>query len=1201
MTPSTGLAGLDEALERHADFVRGLARRLVTDPGRADDLEQQTWMAMLRAQPTRGHGLRGWLATVTRRFAARMHREDSRRRSRETVAARPEQTESACDILQHEAAIRRVVDTVFGLDEPYRSTLVMRFYEDLTPQQIAERTGVPDATVRTRLKRGLDQVRRRLDRSGLEWRRALLPVAFGPLLPKAATAAGSMAAAATSVVPPGLGVLLMTKKTLTFTLVALCICVSAVVVFNLPDDAGGVPTTDFDSQTVVDPVANGERQDESTGKATPVDIDPFKERDGGEGRDSGRAAADAGLATVSGRVVDHSGAGVPNASVRIALSRTLRPAPGDIRSVQELASRTVTTDAEGRFEFDRVQVGVEADLRVRPQKLCDVHRATPIDRPGRMDLGDLVAAAGGSLAGSVHLPADVATGHARITAWPVADNRSTGPGVLILGGLRLSDGRTTRPVNDGTWRLDGLREGEWLVGIDVDGFGQHAPKRFRVKTGEITWDADLTVSAGRSIEGIVRAADGAPLAGVAVNLYPTKATDVRTAITDLDPPTQRTGADGRWRFRGLGEEPMRIRVSKTDYLPLERPDITPGGGEVELRMLRAGTIVGHVRPPEGIDAPEKFEVIPTRGSRDLGTRSTMRVLYGEDAAAATSLPDAPGLFAVLHVPADPVRLRVRADGFSEYEQKDVAVSPGSRHVLDVTLAAEVTIAGTVIDAHGAVVAGASVRVVPPAPAPEETDAGPGQRRMRRRIRIEEEVGGPGERRRTEPGWTAVSGADGKFSVRGLREGQFDVFARHGDHAESLRESVALSLGQPVVGLTLALRQAGAVAGRAFDANGGPASGVRVTVEQLDAPRGPSPVAPMLTDAEGRFAASGLVPGRYRATIVRGEPGSSVMIFRADSDPDPAGVKFVVKGGETAKIELREPKKATVAGIVREAGRGVPDVRVVLAPVGTPPGMAGAGVPTDDEGAFSIGDVLPGDYVLSVNPPGAARPVVRNVSVAVAPPVHEIIDLPSGTIEGRVVDKKTGKPIEGLVIGMVPTREDQGGRPRNRAIMVTVEDDGSGPRAKVRTMSAGGSSKPVTTDADGKYLIRFVAPDTYTVSASGKGYIAEKRESITVEERQAIKRIDLETEKGAAIIAIAERSGGEVPAALIGRLFRAGEPSALRTEAGPGDQPLRFDGLSPGRYRVELESPLGDGLKGVTELEVPAGVETKAKVKIKRSL
>jgi RNA polymerase sigma-70 factor (ECF subfamily) len=288
MTPSTGLAGLDEALERHADFVRGLARRLVTDPGRADDLEQQTWMAMLRAQPTRGHGLRGWLATVTRRFAARMHREDSRRRSRETVAARPEQTESACDILQHEAAIRRVVDTVFGLDEPYRSTLVMRFYEDLTPQQIAERTGVPDATVRTRLKRGLDQVRRRLDRSGLEWRRALLPVAFGPLLPKAATAAGSMAAAATSVVPPGLGVLLMTKKTLTFTLVALCICVSAVVVFNLPDDAGGVPTTDFDSQTVVDPVANGERQDESTGKATPVDIDPFKERDGGEGRDSGR-------------------------------------------------------------------------------------------------------------------------------------------------------------------------------------------------------------------------------------------------------------------------------------------------------------------------------------------------------------------------------------------------------------------------------------------------------------------------------------------------------------------------------------------------------------------------------------------------------------------------------------------------------------------------------------------------------------------------------------------------------------------------------------------------------------------------------------------------------------------------------------------------------------------------------------------------
>ena len=53
---------------------------------------------------------------------------------------------------------RRVVDAVAELDEPYRSTLILHFYDGLKPVEIARHLGIPDATVRVRLKRALEKV-----------------------------------------------------------------------------------------------------------------------------------------------------------------------------------------------------------------------------------------------------------------------------------------------------------------------------------------------------------------------------------------------------------------------------------------------------------------------------------------------------------------------------------------------------------------------------------------------------------------------------------------------------------------------------------------------------------------------------------------------------------------------------------------------------------------------------------------------------------------------------------------------------------------------------------------------------------------------------------------------------------------------------------------------------------------------------------
>ena len=53
---------------------------------------------------------------------------------------------------------------MLALDEPYRTVILMRYYEDLTPSQIAEHLGLPAATVRTRLRRGLERLRSMIPR-----------------------------------------------------------------------------------------------------------------------------------------------------------------------------------------------------------------------------------------------------------------------------------------------------------------------------------------------------------------------------------------------------------------------------------------------------------------------------------------------------------------------------------------------------------------------------------------------------------------------------------------------------------------------------------------------------------------------------------------------------------------------------------------------------------------------------------------------------------------------------------------------------------------------------------------------------------------------------------------------------------------------------------------------------------------------------
>lgn len=163
-TPSTSREQLTpELLASQAEWLRRLARRLVLDDEAAQELAQDTLAIALERPPRTGERLRGWLATVLRNRAAERARSAASRRAREERESRPEATPGADELVERVQLQRQIADHLLALPEATRTALVLRYYEDLPPREIAARTGVPVATVKSRLARGLASLRSTLD------------------------------------------------------------------------------------------------------------------------------------------------------------------------------------------------------------------------------------------------------------------------------------------------------------------------------------------------------------------------------------------------------------------------------------------------------------------------------------------------------------------------------------------------------------------------------------------------------------------------------------------------------------------------------------------------------------------------------------------------------------------------------------------------------------------------------------------------------------------------------------------------------------------------------------------------------------------------------------------------------------------------------------------------------------------------------
>ena len=152
------------ALLEQRRFLTALARALVRDLHAAEDLVQQTLLKAWERPPRDGRSLRSWLARVSRNLALRAGRQEQARSRREQLAVDARVVADPADVAMKVELLREVVDAFRRLPDHYRDVLFLRYYEDRTPTEIARELDLALETVKTRLRRGRERLRRSLER-----------------------------------------------------------------------------------------------------------------------------------------------------------------------------------------------------------------------------------------------------------------------------------------------------------------------------------------------------------------------------------------------------------------------------------------------------------------------------------------------------------------------------------------------------------------------------------------------------------------------------------------------------------------------------------------------------------------------------------------------------------------------------------------------------------------------------------------------------------------------------------------------------------------------------------------------------------------------------------------------------------------------------------------------------------------------------
>ncbi|SOD72309.1 RNA polymerase sigma-70 factor [Jatrophihabitans sp. GAS493] len=163
---------LRQSYDRYGGVVYRTALRCLPSPADAEEVTQTTFLSAWQARATyqpQIAPLGAWLVAIARRRAIDRLRILAREQLIAGAAAADAAAHNPVDYGADPAKLldRLVVaDELAQLPEPQRRVLELAFFDDLTHTQIVSVTGLPLGTVKSQLRRGLLQLRRRWEADG---------------------------------------------------------------------------------------------------------------------------------------------------------------------------------------------------------------------------------------------------------------------------------------------------------------------------------------------------------------------------------------------------------------------------------------------------------------------------------------------------------------------------------------------------------------------------------------------------------------------------------------------------------------------------------------------------------------------------------------------------------------------------------------------------------------------------------------------------------------------------------------------------------------------------------------------------------------------------------------------------------------------------------------------------------------------------
>lgn len=158
---------------RHGRLVYGLALRIVREPSVAEEITQDVFLRAWEKADTydsRKAQVRTWLARIARNRAIDLLR---RRTSLETRArgawddmksATVESQEDPSSPVEAGLLRGRLHEAIRSLPEEQRATLSLAFFSGMTHREIAETTGEPLGTVKSRIRGAMQRLRELLEK-----------------------------------------------------------------------------------------------------------------------------------------------------------------------------------------------------------------------------------------------------------------------------------------------------------------------------------------------------------------------------------------------------------------------------------------------------------------------------------------------------------------------------------------------------------------------------------------------------------------------------------------------------------------------------------------------------------------------------------------------------------------------------------------------------------------------------------------------------------------------------------------------------------------------------------------------------------------------------------------------------------------------------------------------------------------------------